>query len=165
MRTETALDGPRDWTHTIHLRLPAGRSSGLNQNDRDYPHPMPRVLTIDDDALIRTIVRGVVGAAGIITDEAVNGAEGVAKARATPPDLILCDLDMHGMDGVRTLAELRADAVLRQVPLIVITGAATPDDEHRLLRDGVVAVLRKPFAFAVLLHLVRKHLAPRPKSS
>ncbi len=119
---------------------------------------MPRVLTIDDDPVIRIIVSRVLGSKGIETDDAVHGEDGLAKARLNPPDLILCDLDMPVMDGIETLAQLRADPLLAHIPLVLITGGATEAEEQRMLRGGASAVLRKPFPFPALLAVVGSQL-------
>ncbi len=121
-----------------------------------------RALIIDDDPFIRTVVRSVLGAAGATADEAANGAEGLAKARANPPDLILCDLDMPMLDGLETLTGLRADPALKHIPFVLITGAASLDTEQRMLRGGAAAVLRKPFPLAALQELIRKYLVFPP---
>jgi two-component system cell cycle response regulator DivK len=78
-------------------------------------------------------------------DEAENGRGGLAKARQNRPDLILCDLDMPVLDGGR-------------VPVIVVSGLISEEDERRVTELGANAVLRKPFTFDALEHLVKQYL-------
>lgn len=126
---------------------------------------MPRVLAIDDDPYFRLVIERVLASAGIEAVVAESGAEGLQKAKAPPPDLILCDLEMPFMDGFEVLAEARKEAALAVVPFVFITGAATKTEEERMLRSGAAAVLRKPLAFAALLEAVKSLLRSGPGSA
>jgi len=72
---------------------------------------MAKILVIDDDASLREVIQMALEHAGFEVIEADNGAIGVQNACAQLPDLILCDVRMEKMDGYRTLAALRQDAV------------------------------------------------------
>jgi len=119
---------------------------------------MPRVLIIDDDPGIRTLVELLLQTQGLETDQASQGEEGLEKARQNPPDLFLCDLDMPVMDGIETLAEIRRDPLLKYIPFVLVTGMATAAQEQRMMRGGANGILRKPFSFAALLEIVRTHV-------
>ncbi len=125
---------------------------------------MPRVLAMDDDPYFRLVIDRVLASAGIEAVVAESGAEGLRKARENPPDVILCDLEMPGMDGFEVLAEVRKEAAMVSIPFVFVTGAATEAEEERMLRSGAAAVLRKPLAFAPLLAAV-KSLLPAPPPS
>ena len=124
---------------------------------------MPRVLIIDDDPGIRTLVELLLQTQGLETDQASQGEEGLEKARQNPPDLFLCDLDMPVMDGIETLAEIRRDPLLKDTPFVLVTGMASVAQEQRLIRGGANGILRKPFSFAALLEIVQAHV-DMPKS-
>ena len=119
---------------------------------------MSRVLIIDDDPGIRTLVELLLQTQGLETDQASQGEEGLQKARQHPPDLFLCDLDMPVMDGIETLAEIRRDPLLKPIPFVLITGMASVAQERRMMRGGANGILRKPFSFAALLEIVRAHV-------
>ena len=91
-------------------------------------------------------------------EEAENGEEGLRKARANIPDLILCDLDMPVMDGCETLEHLRNDPILSGVPVIVVSGTMTAESERWVMRAGARAVLTKPFSLDALTSLLRRYL-------
>jgi CheY-like chemotaxis protein len=119
---------------------------------------MYRVLIIDDESSVRTIVRIVLERQNCCVDEAEDGRRGLEQAHQNHPDLILCDLDMPVLDGFETLLHVRNDPVLRTVPVIVVSGHISEDSERRVMRLGANAVLRKPFSFAALTSLVRSLL-------
>jgi len=118
---------------------------------------MYRVLVIDDESSVRTAIRLMLEL-DMDVDEAENGRGGLAKARQNRPDLILCDLDMPVLDGFETLASVRADPILARVPVIVVSGLISEEDERRVMELGANAVLRKPFSLDALRRLVRSHL-------
>lgn len=120
---------------------------------------MPSVLVIDDDSDIRMLVGELLQREGMHVEEARDGSEGLSKARANRPDLILCDLTMPGMGGIETLSECRRDAALRSVPFLLITGMALEKEELALMRAGAAGILPKPFSSTLLLERVGAHLA------
>jgi CheY-like chemotaxis protein len=117
---------------------------------------MRRVLVIDDDSSVRSTIRFLLERQDFFVDEAENGQAGLERARQDRPDLILCDLDMPVMDGFETLTRLRDDPALRRVPVIVVSGLMTGENERRVTRLGARAVLAKPFSISALLGLVKR---------
>lgn len=118
-----------------------------------------RILLIDDEADVREVTQlslGVVG--GMEVDEAGGGREGVEKAAASPPDAILLDRTMPGMDGIATFHALRAQDSLRDVPIIFLTASAMPSDVDELLAMGAAGVITKPFQPMTLAAEVRRVL-------
>jgi DNA-binding response OmpR family regulator len=100
---------------------------------------------------------------GLAVDVATDGRECLAMARANPPDLITLDLVMPSLDGLYTAAKLRSDARTRHIPLVLLTGAATPRDRVRADEIGIEVFLAKPFQPADLVAAVRGLLErPRP---
>ena len=120
---------------------------------------MHRVLVIDDQSAVRASLKLALTYLGYRVAEAENGEEGLGQARETTPDLILCDFDMPVLNGLETLVQVRSDPVLRRVPVIIISGMVTGDDERRLMNEGANAVLLKPFALADLTCLMKRYLS------
>ena len=119
---------------------------------------MHHVLVIDDQSAVRASLKLALTYLGYQVAEAENGEEGLREARETTPDLILCDFDMPVMDGLQTLVQVRKDPVLGRVPVIIISGMVTADDERRLMQEGANAVLLKPFVLADLTKLMEQWL-------
>ena len=88
-----------------------------------------------------------------------DGAEGLAKVRAQPPDLLLLDLHLPGMGGEALLANLRADPVLQKLPIVIISADALPDTIERLRAAGANDYLTKPLAVPRLLALLDQYAA------
>ncbi len=125
---------------------------GYQQRDLYIMH---QVLIIDDESSVRTLVRLLLERLDCRVEEAEDGKAGLQKAQQVRPDLILCDLDMPVLDGFETLLQVRQDSLLREVPVIVVSGVISDDIERRVMRLGANAVLRKPFSFATLTNLVK----------
>jgi CheY-like chemotaxis protein len=82
-----------------------------------------RILVIDDLAEARELYCAYLEFLGFRTDAAEDGAEGIAKARAAPPDAIVLDYSMPQMDGAQVLALLNADEQTRSIPVVMLTAA------------------------------------------
>ena len=121
---------------------------------------MPRILLIDDDALLRRMLRLTLESLGHTVDEAADGDEGLARFGAEPPDLVLTDLIMPGKEGMETIIELRRD--YPDVKVIAMSGGRSGVIEFlkaaRLL--GAAAILQKPFTTEVLAAAIATALAP-----
>ena len=103
-----------------------------------------RILYVDDDPVLRRLVGAALESADpcYVVETCASGSEALAKAPAFAPDLALLDVEMPGMDGPTTLATLRADLDLRDLPAIFLTG--TPEAAPAPSPDnGVLAVVVK----------------------
>ena len=112
-----------------------------------------RVLVVEDDPSVRGLLQTLLAAEGYDVTTASDGLAGLVKAAATRPQLILLDLMMPDLGGVRVLEELQDDPSLADTPVIVVTGKqdAIPAMRELLGEDDVFL---KPFAVAELLHRV-----------
>jgi CheY-like chemotaxis protein len=110
------------------------------------------VLVVDDDSDIRETLVALFEGEGYSASGAVDGAEGLAQARERPPDAIVLDLAMPGLDGRRFLEAQRAEPALASVPVVVISASD-------FAMEGVHLFLSKPFDFNTLLTNVARCLA------
>ncbi|OFZ73476.1 MAG: hypothetical protein A2W04_02720 [Betaproteobacteria bacterium RBG_16_64_9] len=85
---------------------------------------------------------------------AFSGADGLDKARAFKPELVLCDIGLPGMDGYEVARRMRADAQLRGATLVALTGYAAPEDIIRCTQAGFDSHLAKPPDIAALQRLL-----------
>lgn len=102
------------------------------------------VLVVDDSRTIRTILRRALEQVGYTAHEAENGRAGIEKAREVRPDMMLLDVDMPVLDGYATLAEMNADPVLRDMPVLLLTARTGAEDVATGLGLGARDYLRKP---------------------
>jgi CheY-like chemotaxis protein len=105
-----------------------------------------RILIVDDEDDIREVAQvslELVGKFEVLT--ACSGRDGVECARTGQPDAILLDVMMPEMDGPTTLAELRADPLTRDIPVVFLTAKTQAAERSRLAQLGAAAILTKPF--------------------
>jgi CheY-like chemotaxis protein len=116
-----------------------------------------RILVVDDLPDNRDVLCRALRLFGHTVQSASNGHEAVETARSTPPDLILMDLSMPGMDGWTTTMTLKADRQLAHIPVIAVTGHVTPDEIQRALDAGCADYVAKPVDFETLMSKVGAH--------
>jgi len=120
---------------------------------------MTKVLVIDDAEDVRAVVVSTLVSLGFSAREAADGATGVQLALAEPPDLIICDVRMPGLDGFKTLAAIRDLPAIANIPFIFLTGAQDKCDVRRGMVSGADDYLTKPFTAEELLETVTTRLA------
>jgi PAS domain S-box-containing protein len=113
----------------------------------------PLVLAIDDDPAARDLMRRALEPHGIRVEFAASGDEGLSRARAIRPDVITLDLMMPHKDGWSVLADLRADARLATIPVVLVT---ILDNKQMGLALGAADYLTKPVDFERLAEVVQK---------
>jgi CheY-like chemotaxis protein len=115
--------------------------------------PRPLVLIVDDDPSMRELCTACLVDANVVVLEAPDGQRGLEQAVALRPDLVITDISMPVLDGLRLAAALRRDSRTMNIPLIFLTGESARSFEERDLQLGVFAHLAKPFEPGVLLSL------------
>jgi CheY-like chemotaxis protein len=99
------------------------------------------LLVIDDDPTAHDLVKRKLASESFNIVSALDGADGLSKARSANPDLILLDILMPGKDGWTVLAELKADQALNEIPIIIISML---DDDQSAQSLGAAAYMTKP---------------------
>ncbi|MEU7060036.1 response regulator [Streptomyces sp. NPDC046197] len=122
---------------------------------RVVPGASGRVLVVDDNKVIRQLIRVNLELEGIEVVTAADGAECLDVVHQVRPDVVTLDVVMPRLDGLRTAARLRADPRTRDLPLAIIS-ACTQYEVDAGLDVGVDAFLAKPFEPAELVRLVRE---------
>ncbi|MBI3978481.1 MAG: response regulator transcription factor [Chloroflexi bacterium] len=120
---------------------------------------MQRILVVDDDPAVLSVLKRGLAYEGFAVDTAGSGSEGLAIARDRPPDLVILDVMMPGLDGLQVLDRLRAADV--QLPILLLTARDAPADQVQGLERGADDYVVKPFTFEVLLARVRALLRRR----
>ena len=114
---------------------------------------MQRILVIDDDPAVMKLLKRGLTYEGFAVETAGSGEAGLALAREQPPDLVILDIMMPGIDGLEVLRRLRA--VDAQLPVLFLTARDAPKDQVEGLEKGADDYVVKPFTFEVLLARVR----------
>ncbi|MFD8370153.1 PleD family two-component system response regulator [Streptomyces sp. NPDC059688] len=131
---------------------------------RTYSRVVPgvsgRVLVVDDNKVIRQLIRVNLELEGLEVVTAADGAECLDVVHQVRPDLVTLDVVMPRLDGLRTAARLRADPRTHHLPLAIIS-ACTQYEVETGLDVGVDAFLAKPFEPAELVRLVKDLIGRR----
>ncbi|MEU0968451.1 response regulator [Streptomyces sp. NPDC005917] len=148
-------------------RTPAGAEVGKTRTRwpvRTYSRVVPgasgRVLVVDDNKVIRQLIRVNLELEGLEVVTAADGAECLDVVHQVRPDVITLDVVMPRLDGLRTAARLRADPRTRDLPLAIVS-ACTQYEVETGLDVGVDAFLAKPFEPAELVRLVTELMERR----
>ncbi len=116
------------------------------------------ILIIEDNERNLKLVRDVLQFNGFQTAEARTAEDGLALACASPPDLVLLDLQLPGIDGMEAFRQLRGSPPTAGVPVVAVTALAMKDDRERVLRAGFDGYLEKPISVRELPSQVRAFL-------
>ena len=113
------------------------------------------ILIVEDEDAIRDLIRINLTAAGFSCEEAEDGLQALAKAKAARPDLILLDWMLPGLDGLGVLRKLKADPALSTVPVLMVTAKSEENDVVLGLEMGASDYVTKPFSNKVLIARIR----------
>lgn len=105
---------------------------------------MARVLVVEDNPASLDLMLYLLEAFGHTPLSARDGLEGIETARREHPDLILCDIQLPGADGIEVCHQLKKDPALKDVPLVAVTAYAMVGDRDKLLAEGFNGYLSKP---------------------
>ncbi|AIQ46338.1 chemotaxis protein CheY [Paenibacillus sp. FSL R7-0273] len=117
----------------------------------------PVILVVDDTPDNIALLSGLLKECYKVK-VATNGEKALQIAKAAPPDLILLDIMMPGMDGYETCRRLMEDEVLREIPVIFLTAKEEVEDENKGFDSGAVDYITKPISAPILLSRVKTHL-------
>ena len=122
--------------------------------------PLRKVLLVDDDAPARRLLGTGLRAAGFDLTAAADGAAAVAMMESSPPDVLVLDLEMPGLDGAEVCRRLRASEMtaLNELPIIILTGHTGEADEIACLTAGANDFVTKPVSRPVLVARIETQL-------
>jgi two-component system chemotaxis response regulator CheY len=116
------------------------------------------ILSVDDSASALQMVKLTLTSAGYQVVQAVNGADGLAKARAGNVDMVLTDVNMPVMDGLTLIRELRKLPAFKGIPIVFLTTESDAAMKQQAKASGATGWITKPFQQDQLLAVVRRVL-------
>ncbi|MCL4868536.1 MAG: response regulator [Anaerolineae bacterium] len=139
------------------------------------PHPLSRdhslritgvdlsqaVLVVDDEPMARTLLRLMLVRAGYEVFEAEDGYDALDKVKLHPPDVMILDVMMPGIDGFQVCEELRRQERTASMPIIMLSAKTDLDSVNRGLRAGATKYLTKPVSPEDLTQHVHEVLVPK----
>lgn len=135
---------------------------------------MERILLIEDEPEARLLLARRLAAYRLEVSEAADGASGFERARTLKPDLIILDLNLPGKDGFQLYEALKADALLRETPVLFLTAVSVggkmtsqslqlmAEAKHGIRLQGNYAIMGKPYDPKALVETIRKLLHQSP---
>ncbi|MEG2941937.1 MAG: response regulator [Thermomonas sp.] len=124
-----------------------------------------RILVVDDQHDLAGIMADMLSDAGYATRTADNGRDALANIQADPPDLLLLDVHMPGMDGYEVAAMLKADPSTATIPIIMVSAMDGRGSRLIGLESGAEDYLSKPVDPAELIARIRNLLLLRDRSA
>jgi CheY-like chemotaxis protein len=122
---------------------------------------MARILVVDDELLLRVMLKDALEEAGHAVELAENGRVAIDRARTDRPDLIVMDIMMPGLDGFDTCKAMKADPALSGVPVVLISATVDPKGVvDRARQVGAVTALPKPVPIDLLHEVLAQVLKP-----
>jgi len=116
------------------------------------------ILSAEDNAANRKIIRDLLGSRGHKVIEAVDGEEVIRMAETEKPDLILMDIQLPRVSGYDATTAIKANPTLAHIPIIAITSYALSGDDQKAFAAGCNDYVTKPFRPAMLLKKVERYL-------
>jgi two-component system, cell cycle response regulator DivK len=113
------------------------------------------ILIIEDNEKNRKLERDILQFHGYRTMEAETAEAGIGLAQATPPALVLMDIQLPGMNGIAALHHLRADPRTRAIPVIAVTASAMTHDRQQIMAAGFDGYQAKPIDVTQFVAAVR----------
>ena len=104
---------------------------------------MVKILIVEDDPLLSRMYREIFSSAEYKVEVALDGQEGIDKAKSFEPDIILLDIMMPKMDGLTALDILKKDTKLKSIPVVMLTNIADSDSTDKALSKGAVKYIVK----------------------
>ena len=117
-----------------------------------------KILLVDDSSLVLRVEQLILSKGPYELITARDGQEGIERALADPPDLVLMDLVMPRMDGLEAVRRLRANEATRLIPVIMVTTLGEADSMEAGFASGCSDYVTKPIEATLLLAKVRDHL-------
>lgn len=114
-----------------------------------------KILIVDDDATTRKLLGLFLKAKGYEVAYAENGLDGIEKLGKENPNLIISDLNMPYMDGIEFVKTVRADPARADIPILMVTTEADPEERERALGVGVNGYLVKPVTADIITQNIR----------
>ena len=132
--------------------------------ERESPALGTKILCIDDDRLLLTLLSDALEAYGFRSLVAVDGPSGIEAAKKEAPDLILLDIMMPRMSGFEVCRQLRAIPALKDTPIILLTAMEDPNLDLKGHQVGASLSLHKPFDPSDVVSTIKQVLGSRVDS-
>ena len=125
----------------------------------------PKILVVDDSVSVRKALERILGLNNMEVFSAESGSHALTVLIDTIPDLVITDVVMPDMDGFELTRAIKADSVLRDLPVLLISGIVNAEVQAQATAAGAVGVVRKPFKSEDLIPAIERAMSPSPVPS
>lgn len=122
----------------------------------------PKVLIVDDEPDVVALIERTLSSDGFDVVKAYDGIGALDLVSTEKPDLVLLDLMMPMMSGYEVCQQLKSNPQTRDIPVVCLSSAHTPDARAHSLKAGAVELITKPFFPQELIAQIRRHLPQAP---
>ena len=123
---------------------------------------MNTILYIDEDTHYASMIDKFLSSCGFDVETALDGREGVSKARDLQPDVILLDLYLPRMEGLEVITQIRQEALTWNIPIVVMSTLPIAQSRQLMAGTGVQDYVSKPFKIRDLIATLRRNTTHRP---
>ena len=116
------------------------------------------VVIVEDNDLNLKLFRDLLQQNGYGVEDTKDGRQALALIQQAKPDLVIMDIQLHGVSGFDLIRQIKADPELKVIPVIAVTAFAMKDDKARILASGCEAYVSKPIAIQDFLQTVSQFL-------
>lgn len=134
--------------------------SEKEKTPREQSKRVARILLVEDNSYNRSIASLVLRASGYEVIEAGDGVTAVALARATHPDLVIIDVQLHGMGGLEATRRIIELEEMENIPIVALTTRSVPEDLEELVAAGCRGYITKPIDTNNLAQAIQNYLGP-----
>ncbi|MCD6121171.1 MAG: response regulator [Spirochaetales bacterium] len=120
---------------------------------------MKTILCVEDDDLNRNFIKKLIEINNFRAVMAASAEEGLEIAAKNPPDLILMDITLGGMDGITATQKLKSDVRLKNIPVIALSAYAMQDYRDAALKAGCSDFITKPIDLKAFAEVLKKYLS------
>lgn len=113
-----------------------------------------RILVVEDNHLNRKLFCDVLKANGFAVEPVADGLDAIESARNFVPNLVIMDIQLPNVSGLDLIAQMKADAALRAIPVLAVTAYAGKGDEERIREAGAEGYLAKPVSIGPFMAAV-----------
>ncbi len=125
----------------------------------------PRILIVDDEPDLLTVLRFGLEVEGFEVLEASDGEQGLTMARETSPDLMVLDLMLPRMDGYKVCRALKFDERYRRIPIFILSARSGETDRQLAMDVGADTYITKPYDMRDLVSRIRARLGPEQQAA
>jgi len=129
-----------------------------------YAPVAKRALIVEDDLLNRMLYCAVLEGRDFTVEAVGDGGQVMAKVREFAPALIIMDINLPNVSGVRLIEALQADSQFREIPILAVTAYVGKGEENRIRKAGAKDYLPKPIKIEPFMAAVERLLPPEPRS-